>query len=75
MTLPGNNIWTSAYENKEGAWEWESTGEPLFHQRWYIGQPDDVENLSCAYAAGTGLLYWRDANCSAPMFFICESTE
>lgn len=37
------------------------------------GQPDDKENLNCVYLASTAMLYWRDANCSASMYFICES--
>ena len=66
------NAWNSATELTEGVWNWDSTGRPLYHTRWFVGQPDDVDNLNCVYMAKTALLYWRDANCSAGMYFICE---
>jgi hypothetical protein len=45
----------------------------MYHARWMIGQPDDLENINCAYQAVQNLLYLRDANCSAAMYYICES--
>ncbi|OXA57487.1 perlucin [Folsomia candida] len=73
MTLPGNNSWIGATESREGAWIWQSSNEPLYYTRWMVGQPDDISSINCAYQAVQALLYWRDANCSAPMYFICES--
>lgn len=75
VTLQGNS-WISATEVREGVWHWDSLGKPLYHSRWFMdGQPDDTENLNCVYLASTAMLYWRDANCSASMYFICESRQ
>lgn len=73
MTLKGNS-WVSATEVKEGVWQWASLNKPVYYRRWFMdGQPDDKDNLNCVYLASTAMLYWRDANCSASMYFICES--
>jgi len=71
VTMMGNS-WISAKEKSEGVWNWDSNEEPLYYTRWFVGQPDDTGDLNCVYQAKTALLYWRDANCSAPMYFICE---
>lgn len=75
VALKGNS-WVSATEVREGVWHWASLDKPLYHSRWFMdGQPDDKENLNCVYLASTAMLYWRDANCSASMYFICESRQ
>lgn len=66
------NAWISATETVEGVWQFDSTKKPCYHTRWFVGQPDDIGNLNCAYLAKSAMLYWRDANCSAPMYFLCE---
>ena len=71
VNLPGNT-WVSGKEISEGVWNWDSNGLPFYHTRWFVGQPDDLTSLNCVYLASSALFYWRDANCSAPMYFICE---
>ncbi|CAL8101313.1 unnamed protein product [Orchesella dallaii] len=71
VTMKGNS-WISANEVSEGVWHWASLNKPTYYTRWFVGQPDDIENLNCVYMALNSLLYWRDANCSASMYFVCE---
>jgi len=71
VELPGTHFWIGASEDREGVWTWE-TGQPLFYSRWVIGQPDSLTELNCAFLAAHQLLYWRDGNCSAAFFYICE---
>ncbi|ODM99433.1 Lectin subunit alpha [Orchesella cincta] len=71
VTLRGNS-WISAAEVTEGVWHYASINKPTYHTRWFVGQPDDTENLNCVYLAVNAMLYWRDANCSASMYYICE---
>lgn len=76
VTLPGAQSWIAAREIREGAWVnvVESNVQPLYYTRWFSDQPDDLENLSCAFQHTMFHLYWRDGNCSAPFYFICESS-
>ncbi|OXA53909.1 uncharacterized protein LOC110849766 [Folsomia candida] len=76
VTLPGTQSWIAARESREGVWVNVVAGslQPLYYTRWFIDQPDDTENLSCAFQHTLFDLNWRDGNCSAPFYFICEST-
>ncbi|CAG7724388.1 unnamed protein product [Allacma fusca] len=73
-TVIKGQSWSSGHEVAEGVWEWDSTHEPFFYTRWFVGQPDALDDINCVYLATRGVsdLYWRDANCSAAMHFICE---
>jgi Lectin C-type domain len=69
----GREYWTSGRFNTS-RWIWTATGEDMKYTNWFVGQPDDNGDTSCAllYFANGVQGLWADNSCRYATHFMCE---